>query len=268
MKESNDFDQNTSTFSYQLYDNQKPFNLVLVHGFLGSQRIWDNMIDELSEHFNVLTLDLPGHGQTKSNCDILRMEDMAEQLYKLIQFLKFERFHLVGHSMGGYIALALLHQHPQLFLSLSLLNSTATADSEIKKADRLRAVRVFELNPAIFVNEAILNLFYSPNIDKFHNEVTLLQKIALEADPKGAQACLKGMRERTDYTDLVNATDVPIQYLSGIYDNTVPYELILSQIKSPAIQLVSFKNSGHMSFVEERDLCLSSIINFCSAIKS
>ncbi|MCB9188677.1 MAG: alpha/beta hydrolase [Flavobacteriales bacterium] len=268
MKESNKSFENSSKFSFRMFDNKKSTTVLLLHGFLGSQHIWDNMIKDLSDHFNILTIDLPGHGDTPSNQEILYMNEIANSVISFAQGMMLKQFHVVGHSMGGYIGLEILYQHPEKIESLTLLNSTAMADSEQKKADRLRAVKVFELSPAIYVKEAIANLFYSVNLEKFPEQVSLLQQIALHADPKGAQACLRGMRERKDFVELINNTSIPVQYLSGIHDNTVPYDGIVNQIKSSEVKLVSFEQSGHMSFVEERDKCVSAIVNFINKIGS
>lgn len=266
MKDSNSYSDNSSKLAYRLYSNNKPANLLLLHGFLGSQRIWDPMIMELSEHFNLLTLDLPGHGGSGCDQETITMSEMAEDVTAVLLENDFREVHVVGHSMGGYVGLELLNKHPKLVQSLSLLNSTAKNDNEAKKADRLRAVRVFDLSPRTYVKEAIINLFYEPNIQKFGPEVATLQELALQVSKCGAKASLRGMRDRQDYSEMVNSIETPIQYLAGKHDNTVPYASVVDQIRSKDIKLVTFENSGHMSFVEEKELCAKSIINFTQSI--
>lgn len=244
------------------YQNIGKEVVILLHGFLGSHEIWEGFVSKLSSQFEVINFDLPSHGKSIIDKEMMTMEEMAKRIENEISKENIKVFHVVGHSMGGYVGLELLNQYPDRIKSLTLLNSTAAADSELKKADRLRAIRVFDLSPSVFVKEAIINLFYPPNIETFSEEVKNLQEIALSTPVIGAQASLRGMRERKDHTSLINSTKTPIQFISGIYDSTVPFSNIEDQIRSENIKLVRMEHSGHMSFVEEREKCLSSIINF------
>lgn len=262
MKEISKSKNNTSRIVYRHFDNHRKQNVLLLHGFLGSQYIWDPLIPELSKHFNLIVPDLPGHGETDCHESILTMDFIAASIIDILNDMNIPHFHIVGHSMGGYAGLSLLNQYPDRVKSLTLLNSTALDDSPSKKEDRLRAIRVFDLSPKVYIKEAISNLFHEPNIKRCDTEVTRLQNIALSTSVQGAQASLRGMRERQNFVSLINSTKVPVQYISGKYDSTVPFDSIVEQIKNPNIRLTKMKNSGHMSFAEEPEYCLKAIINF------
>src|SRR6056297_1191352 len=89
--------------------------LVLLHGFLETIDMWKNFVPEFSRSHQVICIDLLGHGQTDSIGYVHTMEDMADAVLAVLIHLKIEKAHVVGHSMGGYVALALAEKAPQLF---------------------------------------------------------------------------------------------------------------------------------------------------------
>ena len=98
--------------------------LVLLHGFMENLMIWEEMETHLSEDFTLIKIDLPGHGLSKIYREIHTMELMAEEVKKLTDHLKLENFHLLGHSMGGYVSLAFAEKFPETLKSLTLFFST------------------------------------------------------------------------------------------------------------------------------------------------
>jgi pimeloyl-ACP methyl ester carboxylesterase len=189
------------------------------------------------------------------------MEKTAHQIIEILQFENIVNAHFVGHSMGGYVSLEILNQEPNLVGSLTLLNSTAKEDSTQKKADRLLAVKVFDRSPSVFINAAIENLFYAPNLDAFPDEVKRMQSIALKTSIEGAKGSLRGMRERNDFVSLIGETEVPIHIVAGRFDNTVLYSTILEQVIGTNVLLTTLE-TGHLSFIESFDECKDAMINF------
>lgn len=236
--------------------------VILLHGFLGSHDIWNSFLPEMLKKYRVITVDLPGHGHSTKAAQTFTMTEMAEEVAAIMRKEKVDLAHIIGHSMGGYVGLELLSKFPSKIGSLTLLNSTALDDSEQKKADRLRAIRVFDLNPAIYVREAIQNLFYHENKVAISKFLEPLQEIALGTSILGAQACLRGMRERKNHVLTINEADVPVQFIAGVHDQTVPFDSIPDQVKSSNVSLQVMQNSGHMSFVEEPERCLQLILDF------
>jgi pimeloyl-ACP methyl ester carboxylesterase len=236
--------------------------LVLLHGFLGSQQIWKDYVDTLASTYTVIMIDLPGHGHSAVWGACTTMEEMAEGVWNILSAEKLGAVHLCGHSMGGYVSLALAAKYPELVKSITLLNSTARSDSEQKKKDRVLAARIFDMNPELFVVEAIQNLFYTPNLITFPIEVERLKNIALNTAPKGAQASLLGMRERSDKVEWLKETQMPVHYIAGKQDNTVLFEGILEQMDGLNVRLTAFDNCGHMAFVEKKEETLQAMLGF------
>ena len=77
--------------------------IVLLHGFLGSASIWEQTKNALSKQFKVICIDLPGHGESDCFGYMHSMELMAQSVKAVMDKLRFKKYVLVGHSMGGYV---------------------------------------------------------------------------------------------------------------------------------------------------------------------
>ena len=88
-----------------IYINEegKGFPVVLVHGFLGSSKLWNLQVSFLKNFFKVITLDLPGFGKSNKALAETSIEANAKIIFKCLKEKKIDKFHLVGHSMGGMI---------------------------------------------------------------------------------------------------------------------------------------------------------------------
>ena len=85
-------------------DEGNGFPLVLIHGFLGSSKMWKPQIDFFKYHFRVITPDLPGFGRSKKAKSCNSIQSIANLLLDRLEEKKIDKFHLLGHSMGGMIA--------------------------------------------------------------------------------------------------------------------------------------------------------------------
>ena len=84
-------------------DEGKGFPIVLVHGFLGSSKMWEPQIDFFKENFRVITPDLPGFGESYKVKSLNSISEMAKEIFSCVEKKNIKKFHLVGHSMGGMI---------------------------------------------------------------------------------------------------------------------------------------------------------------------
>jgi pimeloyl-ACP methyl ester carboxylesterase len=84
-------------------DVGKGFPLVLIHGFLGSSKMWEPQIDFFKEHYRVITPDLPGFGKSKKIKSLNSISLISNLLLDSLEKKKINQFHLLGHSMGGMI---------------------------------------------------------------------------------------------------------------------------------------------------------------------
>jgi 2-succinyl-6-hydroxy-2,4-cyclohexadiene-1-carboxylate synthase len=118
-------------------DLQKPLILFL-HGFLGSGNDWIEVIKFLSPHYNCLTLDMPGHGETKLIANSNNsFEGTASALIGFLDQQKIRKCYLTGYSMGGRIALFLSLRYPNYFSKIVLESASPGLHTEKERNERI-----------------------------------------------------------------------------------------------------------------------------------
>ncbi|MCB0423252.1 MAG: alpha/beta hydrolase [Mangrovimonas sp.] len=242
-------------------DSGKGTALVFLHGFLENSTIWKPFIPVLSKTNRVVCVDLLGHGQTECIGYIHTMEDMAEAVFFFFLHLKLRKYVLLGHSMGGYVALALAEKHPDNLKGLCLINSTSRADSEERKQNRERAIKAVKENPKIYTAISIANLFAENNREKFKKEIEELKAEALKMSVQGIIAALEGMKRRPDREGLLHFSPYKKMLILGEKDPVLNYQENVEQVKNTDVKLVEFPD-GHMSFIENESVFLLKIMHF------
>lgn len=172
----------------------KGTTLVLLHGFLENSTMWNPHVEELAKRNRVVCVDLLGHGQTNCLGYVHSMEDQADMVHHVLHELKIRKAILVGHSMGGYIALAFAELYPEMMKGLVLMNSTSRADSDERKTNRDRAILAVKQNYTTFIRMSIANLFSENNRERLSNEIELVRNEALKTPLQGIVAALEGMK--------------------------------------------------------------------------
>ena len=239
--------------------------VVLLHGFLENQSMWSHFIPELSQRNRVITVDLLGHGATECLGYVHTMEDQADMVHAVLAELKIRKAVFVGHSMGGYVALAFAELFPEFMKGLILMNSTSRADSEERKTNRDRAIKTVKKDYTSFVRLSIANLFSEENRTKLVDEVEKVKLEALKTPAQGIIAALEGMKMRKDREVLLHVTTFPKMLILGKKDGVLNYDENTNQIENTDVQLLSFPD-GHMSHIENKVATLTAIIDFIKKI--
>ncbi|MFV0152657.1 alpha/beta hydrolase [Empedobacter falsenii] len=231
--------------------------IVFLHGFLENHKIWNRLKNDLIEHFQIITIDLPGHGNSENIGEVNTMEEMAEEVIAVLDELKIEHATFVGHSMGGYVTCALAELFPERTENIVLINSSTLADDEAKKNQRLKACNTAKRNFNTLVNFSMPSLFAAHHRDKFREDLKFVKEIALTTSIEGVCAALKGIRERPDRSSILYDFKGEIYIMVGLNDETVNPELFLTRIPDlPTIHL-SKLDGGHMAFIENYKEVLS-----------
>ena len=227
---------------------------VFLHGFLESSSMWETLL--LSQlPVTALFIDLPGHGKSELLAQNPSIHAMAEEVQKVLVHLEIQNFTIVGHSMGAYVGLE-LSQQPG-FQKLILLNSNCWSDSEQKKQDRLRVAAIVTKAKSHFIREAIPNLFANPELHPLFIEA-LMEEANLMSPEAIAFAAL-AMRERTDFTEFVNAHPEQFIFIHGKLDRLVSIEELEAKIIGPSIHLL---DCGHMAHVEAGEELMKVLKNY------
>lgn len=246
-------------------DTGKGTAVVLLHGFLENQSMWKDLHPELSKKNRIITIDLLGHGETESMGYVHSMEENAEVVQAILSQLRIRKVILVGHSMGGYVALAFAELFPEKMKGLVLLNSTSKEDSSEKKQNRDRAIRAVKKEYETFIRLSIANLFNPDNRERFQEEIESVKIQALKTPLQGIVASLEGMKIRKDRVFVLQTTNYPILLILGKKDGVLNYEDNLKQIENTDTQLVSF-HDGHMSQIENREELKTVLLDFFKSV--
>ncbi|VXB39539.1 Alpha/beta hydrolase [Flavobacterium sp. 9AF] len=225
--------------------------VVLLHGFLENSKMWHNLVPVLLSKYRVVCIDLLGHGKTECIGYIHTMEDMADAVYHILHFLNLEKVVLIGHSMGGYVALAFAELYPEMMAGLVLMNSTAKEDSVERKANRDRAILAVKQNYKNAISMSIANLFSEENRTKLKKEIDWAKNEALQTPLQGIIAAQEGMKARKDREVLWHTSLFPKMLLLGKKDPVLNYDENKLQVEGTNVQLVTF-NDGHMSHFENK----------------
>lgn len=232
-------------------DQGKGRAVVLLHGFLGSKAIWQHTAQNLAKSYRVIAIDLPGHGETPSIGYAHSMEMMARSVKAVMNFLKLKRYVIVGHSMGGYVALAFADLFPDNLRGLCLYHSTAYADSDEKKTDRLRAIQLVKSSKTVYTKNTIRNLFASKNLKYLNDEIAFATGIAKSMDKRGIVAALHGMRDRPGRDIILGMVSYPVMMVIGEHDNVLPASVLLEQAQLIRNRTVLYlEHDGHFGFLE------------------
>lgn len=242
-------------------DQGKGKAIVFLHGFLENRNMWEAFVSEFSKKNRVVTIDLLGHGSTECLGYVHSMEDQSDMVHAVLQELKIRKVVLVGHSMGGYVALAFAELYSDFMKGLVLLNSTSLADSIERKKNRDRAIAAVKQNYTAFVRMSIGNLFSEDNRERLSEEIERVKNEALKTPLQGVVASLEGMKIRKDRQVILHFANFPILLVLGKKDGVLLYEDNFAQIEGTAVKLSSFPD-GHMSTIENKNKLLKVLLEF------
>ena len=261
------FTYQSSKIFYRTIGAGKP--VVLIHGFAEDGDVWKNQIEFLKNHFYLIIPDLPGTGKSELIND-MSIEGMTEVIKEILRFelhkfpLQGAEGVLIGHSMGGYITLAFAEKYPEMLSSIALVHSSAFADNEEKKANRLKSIEFVKKNGAYeFLKAVITDLFtetWATNNQKIvDGQIEKSKSFTDEA----IIAYYQAMINRPDRTHVLKSFPKPILFIIGEHDKAVPFEQSMQQCYLPNLAYIHIlRNSAHMGMFEETDKLNEALLQF------
>lgn len=235
--------------------------MVFLHGFLENSTMWDFFTAEFSKKYRVITIDLLGHGDTECLGYIHTMEDMADMVHAVLRELHIRKAVFVGHSMGGYVALAMAELYPDMVKGIVLQNSTSRPDSEERKQNRDRAIKAVKQSYTNFVRMSIANLFSEDNRDRLAAEIEAVKEEALKTPLQGIVAALEGMKVRKSREVILHTANFPMLLVLGKKDPVMNYDENIDQVNGTDVKLITYPD-GHMAHIEDRDLLIKDLSEF------
>jgi len=235
--------------------------LCLLHGFLENRKMWLPFIDQLSIKNHVIIVDLPGHGNTEVLPGDNTMSKMAVALQGLFDNLGVAKVKFVGHSMGGYVALAYADLFPERTTGVCLLNSTPEADTDTRKELRQHGIAVAQKNYEAMISMSVANLFSKESRGKLKEEISYTKREALRTPVEGYVACQQGMSLRSDNTVLWKQAHFKKWMILGAQDTLISADKMQENFGGFDVE-INILAGGHMLNIENYDAVLALLSNF------
>ena len=236
--------------------------VLLLHGFPMSSVIWEEpFISRLSADFQVYAIDLPGFGKSPPPKEIpITITGVAKQLIDWLKGIGINKVVPVGHSLGGYIALAMVEAAPELFPGFVLFHSTAYADTAERRQSREKVIEFVEKNGApAFTTNFIPPLF----TNKEHNAINPIRTAAAQITAQVVVGYTKAMRDRPERTSAIQTFNKPILFLAGDQDQGITIDSVRQQASLSEHAVVNIlKGQTHMAMIEAPHETSSAIATF------
>lgn len=241
-------------------DQGEGFPVILIHGFCETHEVWTRFAEKLSADFRVISVDLPGFGNSKSLPEGFSIADAAKKIIELLDALNIKKCVPIGHSLGGYVTLAMVRQQVNLFSGFGLFHSTAYADSDERKTARNKVIEFVTNNGvAAFIETFIPPLFH----DKSNPDIPFAVKMALQTKQETLTGYAKAMRDRPDLTSVIQKFTNPIIFIAGEKDTVIPPDALEKQAKLAAKpDLHVIRETAHMGMFEKEAETLNLIGKF------
>lgn len=208
--------------------------LVLLHGFCEDHRIWSPILP-LLEGQSIILVDLPGFGASEIPPQA-RMEAHALAVRAVLNAENIEKCTLLGHSMGGYVALEFAAHWPQRLNGICLLHAHPYPDSPERIQVRKRGIEMILAGKKDLYVSQLFPSLCTPEFAAARPEVlkTLITN-GKEQSEQGILSALETMMNRHDHQDTLSKLRCPVQFILGEFDTLVPLETTLPAVLLPDI---------------------------------
>lgn len=245
--------------------------VILLHGVPFDGNLWSNQFNAF-ENYKLVIPDLPGSGRSEMIED-MSIQGMAECVKEIIVhetaslFFKSGEPHsavVIGHSMGGYITLALAEKHSELLNGFGLFHSTAYADSEEKKEARKKTIETIQQNGVQeFIKNSVPNLFSAVTKAEKPEIIAGQIRSSYNFSADAIVSYQTAMMQRPDRTSVLKNSTVPVLFILGKYDNAVPVKDGLQQCSLADLTYIHvLENAGHMGMKEEPSETNTILLNY------
>ena len=235
--------------------------VVLIHGFLLNHSIWDGVMPALTRRARVLRPDVRGLGESSVVPGPYLMETLAADVAALLDAQDIERATIVGHSLGGYIALSFFRMYRERVEALALVGSRFAADTS--DAARFRS-DLAERTEREGISQAVQWLFpllFAPHVYEENPPfVEETRRLCGRNDPRGAAALLRGAALRVDSRDLIEDIDVPFLFSIGEADAIMGRAEAEDIAREGRARVQLLPGCGHMPMFEAPDQLAGALV--------
>jgi pimeloyl-ACP methyl ester carboxylesterase len=246
------------------------FPIVCLHGFCESNMIWIGLSEQLADQFRIICPDLPGFGKSKAPENGFSLKEIGTTIVRWLQGQDIQQCIIVGHSLGGYIALEILREHQGFASAITLLNSSAFEDSVDKKENRNKLIDFIGKNGVSpFLKTFVPSLFYPPTINKHAALIAKIMDDGKSIEPGSVMNYAAAMRDREDSTTLLKDHPERVSLIAGDHDQNVPLEksrLMATYLLNDHTHILP--DSAHMCLFEQSGQTYDAIRSFATKIRA
>ena len=237
--------------------------VLLLHGYLETMYIWEDLFHDLSRDFRVIRIDLPGHGLTCS-APVNTIDLMATVAKGVLDVCGVKKASVIGHSLGGFVAIKCCQLFPERFDKMILLNSHPFPEGEERKALALREGELIETGHLMQLADlSIPKMFYPGNLRRLDETIREMVEMCETHDPAGIVSSLKGMMNREDTSDYLASAAVPAMAVCGETDTLVTPQIRAEMVKKcPSVRLEVLPECCHHALLESRERTIELIREF------
>lgn len=239
--------------------------ILLLHSYWGNQNLFDRLAGYLSNNFRVVLIDLPGHGKSGAPPPVFTFDQFAIVLDGLLSRLMIkEKVSIIGHSMGGYVAMAYATKYPEKIASLVLMHSPLReADTQSIKM-RVREGRLLQKGKKDLLLQLTIPSNFAPaNIGRMDDALAALALSADKVTLEGALGAIHAINHRANSLPALQMAKYPILVVIGKHDKVYNSEgQLIDAGHIPNAEVLLLECSGHLGFMEEEDLVFEKMGRF------
>lgn len=230
------------------------FPVILIHGFCEHLEMWNYTIEQLSEDYKVIAVDLPGFGKSPLLSSPISLEIVAQTLVDWLKNQGIDQAVFLGHSLGGYVSLALAEMFPELIKGFGLIHSTAFSDTEEGKVNRDRVVQfILKHGHEKWIETFAPSLFAKENLEHCTNDVELVRQTGINTSKESIIAYTYAMRDRKDRFEVWKQIEPHCLFIGGTEDIRIGPAISEEHIYArEAVDGHILTGIGHMGMFEDK----------------
>lgn len=176
---------NHQSVSYNDKGSEDAPVVIFIHGFPFNKSMWNRQLQALKYNYRVIAYDVRGHGNSEAGNDDFTIDLFVSDLLCFMDELEIDKTVLCGLSMGGYIALNAIENHPERFDALILCDTNCMADTPEAKEKRMKAIESIKKNGVEkYADESINNLFAMESFSTMKDEIAAAREMIVETSKK------------------------------------------------------------------------------------
>lgn len=243
----------------------KGFPLVFIHGFCEDRSMWNEFIKPLIHDYQIITIDIGGFGASELPIEPT-IRAMAKQVNAVLENEKINKCLLVGHSMGGYIAMDFAELFGEKLIGLIMFHTHPFGDTAIKKRNRDKGILFLNKYGSDKYVTGLIPQLFSPEARVTHKNT--LERLIEQAKTYSKEAIISGliaMRDRPNQGQILEKTTYPVQFIIGKQDSAINWSQSMKQTHLPnVVSIHILENVGHLGMFEAKSVTQNLISSFVS----